>query len=575
MERRLAAILAADVVGYTRLMGADEAGTLGRMTRLRQDLLEPLIAAHRGRVVKLMGDGLLIEFASVVDAVTCAIAWQTRVAEDQDALRFRIGVNLGDLIVEGDDLHGDGVNVAARLEAMAEPGGLCLSDDAYRQVRGKIEADFEDLGEQSLKNVARPLRVYRLAGSGDDAPPEALPAALPLPEKPSVAVLPFTNMSGGAEQEAFADGITEDIITALAKIPRLFVIARNSTFAYKGQAVDAQRVGREQGVRYLLEGSVRRSGDRFRITAQLIDATNGHHIWAQRYDRQMVDIFDLQDEITREIASALQVELTEGEQARLRASGTKSLEAWELMLPTPDMLYAHRREDQHAALALVRKAVAIDPDYAAAWNMLGWLQFEDAFNAWTDKPDEAIAAALEAAERSHGIDPTHPETFALLAFVHLELRDFDKVDGFTAQAVQLAPNNAFVMGIATNVALFFNRPEEGIGYMKRAMRLSPIHPAWYSGDLGWCNFLMGRLEQTIALSRTALAKDPNYIYAFMTLAMACAESGQETEARAAAAEIRRIHPTYTRRAFAQTQPFHDPEVTARHLAALEKAGLPA
>ena len=303
--RRLAAILAADVAGYSRLMGADEEGTLERLKALRRELLDPKIAEHKGRIIKTTGDGMLVEFASVVDAVRCAVEVQQAMPERNtgvgadNRIELRIGINLGDVIVEGDDLYGDGVNIAARLEGIAEPGGICISDDAFRQVRGKVEAEFADLGEQSLKNIARPLRVYRVGWSAKQ--PITSPVALPLPNKPSVAVLPFANMSSDPEQEFFADGISEDIITALSRYPSLFVIARNSSFTYKGRAVDVKQVGRDLGVRYVLEGSLRRAGNRIRVTAQLVEAETGNHVWAERYDRDLADIFVVQDEISEAV----------------------------------------------------------------------------------------------------------------------------------------------------------------------------------------------------------------------------------------------------------------------------------
>ena len=312
MERRLAAILAADVAGYTALMGADEPGTLLRLTDLRRDFLEPLIDEHRGRVVKLMGDGLLVEFASVVDAVTCALAWQDGVlekeatAEEDKRLRFRIGINLGDVIVEGDDIHGDGVNIAARLERLAEPGGICLSDDAYRQARGKVEAEFDDMGEQRLKNVAEMVRVHRIVGdSPGTSGAKSAREPLALPDKPSIAVLPFANMSHDPEQEYFSDGVTEDIITELSRFRELFVIARNSSFSYRGKAVKVQDIAADLGVQYVLEGSVRAAGDRIRIAAQLIDAETGHHFWSERYHREITDLFSLQDEIAQTVAGTV------------------------------------------------------------------------------------------------------------------------------------------------------------------------------------------------------------------------------------------------------------------------------
>jgi len=333
MERRLAAILIADVYGYTRLMGEDEAGTLRRLTALREQVLQPLIAEHTGRIVKLMGDGLLVEFPSIVDAVGCAVAWQAVVVEHEkeqpeaDRLIFRIGVNLGDVLVDGDDIYGDGVNIAARLESLAEPGGICLSGDAYRQVRGKVDVGFEDIGLKEVKNVAEPLRVFRVA---IERPPSvAATKPQPLPDRPSIAVLPFDNMSQDPEQEYLADGISEDLITALSKVRWFFVIARNSTFTYKGQAVEVTQVAKELGVRYVIEGSVRKAGSRVRVTAQLIDATTGRHVWAERYDRDLADIFELQDEMTQTIVAAVEPELGAAECERAVHKPPESLDAWE------------------------------------------------------------------------------------------------------------------------------------------------------------------------------------------------------------------------------------------------------
>jgi adenylate cyclase len=398
LERRLAAILAADVVGFSRLMGEDEAGTLERLKSLRRELVQPGIAQRKGRIVKLMGDGLLAEFPSVVEAVQCAVGIQESMIgresdlPDERRIRLRIGVNLGDIIVEGSDIYGDGVNVAARLEALASPDGICVSGTVFDHVKSKVGLEFADLGEQQIKNIDQPVQVYRIILDGETGGNEAdqnfagSAAALQLPDKPSIAVLPFTNMSDEQEQEYFSDGISEDIITALSKISKLFVVARNSTFTYKGRAVDIKQVGREQGVRYVLEGSVRRSGDQLRITAQLIDATTGDHVWAQRYDRVVQDVFALQDEITREVTSALQVELTEGEQARLWASGTQNLEAWEIFIQIPELLFSHQRENVLISRQLAEQALQLDKNYAEAWTMLGLSHWEEAFNGWSEDP---------------------------------------------------------------------------------------------------------------------------------------------------------------------------------------------
>ena len=586
MERRLAAILAADVVGYSRLMGEDEAGTLERLKSLRRELVQPKIIERKGRIVKLMGDGLLAEFPSVVEAVQCAVDIQQDMTEreadlpDDRRIRLRIGINLGDVIVEGSDIYGDGVNVAARLEALAEPGGICISGDVYRQIRGKIEAEFEDLGEREVKNIDRPVQVYRVILDGEADAKEATPnfagraAVLELPDKPSIAVLPFTNMSGDSEQEYFSDGISEDIITALSKIPKLFVVARNSTFTYKGRAVDIKQVSREQGVRYVLEGSVRRSGDQLRITAQLIDTTTGDHVWAQRYDRVVQDVFELQDEITREVTLALQVELTEGEQARLFASGTRSFEAWEIVIQIPELIESHRQADMLRGRRLVEQALQLDENYAAAWDLLGWSHLIDAYNGWSETADESLDLAMSAANRARSIDDSNPGTFSLLAFIHLSLRKYDEAFDFGERALTLGPNNSFVAGIAANVALYCNRPEDMVVLLNKAMRLCPIYPAWYVGDLAWAYLLMDRLEDTVATAQEAIKIDPDYIYSYLVLAIACATLGHEQEAAAAIENVMRLNPKYSLGTFAETQPFRDAEVLNRHVEGLRKAGLP-
>jgi TolB-like protein/class 3 adenylate cyclase len=426
LERRLAAILAADVAGYTALMGADEAGTLERLTSLREDFLEPLIADHHGRVVKLMGDGILVEFASVVDAVACALSWQTGVAERDGALKFRIGINLGDVIVEGEDIHGDGVNVASRLEGLAETGGICLSGDAYRQARGKVEATFGDLGEQTLKNVTEPVRVYQClldkpaaeqtrqhiasAGRSVSRPvlagglallvvaagvafwqrpwePREEPAsveamAFPLPDKPSIAVLPFNNMSEDASQEYFADGMTEDLITDLSKISGLFVISRNSSFSYKGHRVKVRQVAEELGVRYVLEGSVRRAGKEVRINAQLIDATTGGHLWAERYDGTLEDIFDLQDKVTAQIVAALKISLTGEEVAEQERHQTENAAAHDAYLQGWALYKLGTLEDFKRALPLLSTAVERDPGYSQAHAALAALYMDIVDRGW-------------------------------------------------------------------------------------------------------------------------------------------------------------------------------------------------
>jgi adenylate cyclase len=374
VERRLTAIFAGDVAGYSRLMGADEEGTLSRLNAHRREFLEPKIAEHRGRIVKRTGDGILIEFASAVDAARCAVEIQhgmieRNAPEPQDKrIEFRIGIHVGDIIIEDGDMFGDGVNIAARLEGIAQPGGICISDDAYRQVRGKLDANFQDAGEQELKNIALPVRIYHLLpGGGAMETP-----ALALPDKPSIAVLPFQNMSGDSEQEYFADGMVEDIITGLSRIKWLFVIARNSTFTYKGRAIDVKQVGRELGVRYVLEGSVRKAADRVRITGQLIDAATGAHVWAQRFDRRLEDIFALQDEITLNVVGAIEPSLRDAEIERAKRKRPDSLDAYDLVLRAIPHVYLAMPEEAAKALPLLERALVQDPSYAGAHGWLTW-----------------------------------------------------------------------------------------------------------------------------------------------------------------------------------------------------------
>src|SRR5271170_4529929 len=377
LQRRLAAILSADVVGYSRLMGVDEAGTVSRLNALRRELIDPVIAAHSGRIVKLMGDGALVEFASAVDAVACAIEIQRQLREhdagcsEVDPIRFRIGINVGDIIIEGEDILGDGVNIAARIEGVAEPGGISLSEDAWRQVQGKVAANFVDAGEQSLKNIARPVRIYRAEFDRQSTAEPAAPT-LPLPDKPSIAVLAFQNMSGDPEQEYFADGMVEDIITGLSRIKWLFVIARNSTFVYKGKAVDVRQVGRELGVRYILEGGVRKSGNRLRVTAQLVEAETGAHLWANRYDGDTEDVFNFQDRITDSVVGIVEPSLQRSEIERARRKRPDNLNAYDLYLRALPHTATSMPDGGEIAIRLLDEALALDPDYVAAHALIAW-----------------------------------------------------------------------------------------------------------------------------------------------------------------------------------------------------------
>ncbi len=581
LPRKLVAILYADVAGYSRLTGDDEDATHRRL-REYLDLIAKTIETHDGQVMHYAGDAVLAKFHAVVDALSSAIAVQNELKDrnqdlpDERKVQFRIGVNSGDVIEDRGDIYGDGVNVAARLESLADAGGICISESVRTAIGKKLPYGYEFMGEQQVKNIEDPVRAYKVALGSEEKTQVTSPdkATLELPDKPSIAVLPFTNMSGDSEQEYLSDGISEDIITALSKISKLFVVARNSTFTYKGRAVDVKQVGWEQGVRYVLEGSVRRAGDRLRITAQLVDATTGHHLWAQRYDRVVQDVFALQDEITREVTSALQVELTDGEQARLWASGTQNFEAWEIVIQIPELIYSHRKDHILMGRRLAEQALALDKNYAAAWTMLGLSHWEEAFNGWSENLEASLNLAIDAAAISQSIDNSNPDTYALLTWIHLSLREYDQASDFAQQGMLLGPNNSFVVGVASDVAMFCDRPDDMIVLLNKAMRLCPIYPAWYPSNLAWAYLLMDRREDAVASAQASIAIDPDYPFNYMVLAVAFAELGREREARTAVENLLRIDPTYSLRAFSECQPFRDPEVLERHIEGLRKAGLP-
>jgi adenylate cyclase len=471
LERRLTAILAADVVGYTRLMGIDEAGTFRRLTALRETVLEPLIAGHRGRVVKLMGDGLLVEFASLVEAVNCAVAWQAAVAEheaeqtDVDRLSFRIGVNLGDLIVEGDDIHGDGVNVASRLEGLAEPGGICLSDDAYRQVRGKIDQEFEDLGEREVKNLAEPLRVYRILG--ERLPDAAVPAAAeppPLPDKPSIVILPFDNLSGDKEQDYFADGMVEAITAALGNIPSLFVIARNSAFTYKGRPTNVRDIGIELGVRYVLEGSVQRAGNRVRITIQLIETEAGTHVWAKPFDGSVDDIFELQDAITEQVAGALLPSIRLAEIERVRRKRPQDFRAYDFTMQAFPHVWSLEREETDTGLKLLEQALEEDPDYPLALSLTAWCHAQRSVYNWVEDFEASRAEALRLAEKAANLSGNDPLVLSVLGTVHTIVRNHGTARILLERAVSIDPNAAWTWSRLGWLETYADNPEAALAH---------------------------------------------------------------------------------------------------------------
>jgi TolB-like protein/class 3 adenylate cyclase len=546
--RRLAAILAADIAGYSRLMGADEVGTVEAL-RERRSVADPLIAQHGGRIVKTTGDGLLIEFGSVVGAVECALGLQ-RLAAERNAvtpterrMEWRIGIHLGDVLIEGDDILGDGVNIAARLEGIAEPGGICISDDAFRQVRGKIEAEFADLGEQSLKNIARPLRVYSVGSSSTAKQPITAPAVLPLPDKPSIAVLPFANMSGNPEQEYFADGMVEEIITVLSRIRWLFVLARNSSFTYKGQAVDVKQVGRELGVRYVLEGSVRKAGGRVRITAQLIDATSGAHLWADRFDGPLEDVFDLQDKVASSVAGVIEPALQAAELSHSANRTTKDLTAYDLYLRAYAMFLSSSRQIPEA-LRLMEQAIARDPCYGPA---LAWaavccfrLLFDDRSEnrqAHHAKGTDFARRALEGA----GDDPTILSN-AALALTYLG-EDVGAMMALVDLALALNPHFARGWHVSGNIRVWAGQPDIAIKHVEAALRLSPrARVGTALAAIGAAHLFAGRFEEALPRLLLAIQEDPSYPAPYRTLAASYAHMGRLGETREVVERLRAITP---------------------------------
>lgn len=580
IQRRLAAIMAADVVGYSRLMGEDETGTLAALKQHRAALIDPTIAEHQGRIVKLMGDGVLVEFASVVDAVECAFNIQRSMMErnadtpDSKRIMFRIGVNLGDIIIEGDDIYGDGVNVAARLEGEADPGGICISGDTYRQVVGKIDIAFEDLGERTLKNIAAPVRAYRWHSGKSAAQAETATPPPPPPDKPSIAVLPFDNMSGDTEQEYFADGLVEDIITTLSKIPDLLVVARNSTFTYKGQAVDIKQVGREQGVRYVLEGSVRKVGQRIRVTTQLIDATTGNHVWAERYDRELVDIFDLQDELTREVAIAMQLKLTSGAQAEYWTRSTESVAAWEQLMKGTELFLRHTKADNRQALDHFERAMALDPSYTMAWVMRAWVHWDEARFSWSGSPEQSMALAWEYAEKAISLDDQLPDALILLATLKLFKHEHDEALVLAEKAVALNGNHSVNIALLGMILGYSERPQEAVETLQRAIRLSPIYPAWYHQNLARCYTQLRQYDEAIAQLKAAIDKSPDAPGSYFYLVHPLCLAGRDAEAGDAVTRGLRLSPHVTVSNWRAALPYRDPKRLEDELNSLRQSGLP-
>ncbi|HKF08498.1 MAG TPA: adenylate/guanylate cyclase domain-containing protein [Xanthobacteraceae bacterium] len=579
MERRLTAIFAADVAGYSRLVGADEEGTIDRLGAHRRELIEPKIAEHQGRLVKTTGDGVLAEFASPVKAVRCAIDVQHGMAArnadipEGQRIEFRIGINLGDVVVEDGDIFGDGVNVAARLENIAEPGAVLISRAVRDFVTDTAELALEDLGERELKNIAKPVQVFRIAPPAQAAAAAQAPAPA-VPQKPSIAVLPFTNMSGDPEQEYFSDGMTEDLITDLSKISALFVIARNSSFAYKDKAVKVQEIGRDLGVRFVLEGSIRKSGNRVRITAQLIDAESGGHLWADRFDRDLTDIFATQDEVVERIVRALAVTLTQGEAARLRRRGTENVAVYETWLRARQLLSGSTRETVAQAKAMYRRAIELDPNFAAAQAGLALATIADYVSDWAPDPAAALDEAERWARRAVELDDSEPVGHMALGSVMLWRRDHEGALAEFRRMIELDPN--FAQGhSATGLALMYaGRSAEALEAFAVAKRLDPHHSSIVLHFVAQANFSLGNYGTAAKQLLERISRTPGTDSSRMMLAACYGHLGRIEEARAAWAELMKVNPNFSFEQRERVLPYKDPRDFTRIAEGLAKAGLP-
>ena len=576
--RKLRAILSADVKGYSLLMADDEAFTIQTLQAYRH-LMSDLIIQYSGRVVDSPGDNLLAEFPSAVDAVECAVAIQKRLKKENDRfveskrLEFRMGVNIGDVVQDGDRIYGSGVNVAARIEGISDPGGICVSRSAYDQVKDKLDFTFEYVGEHEVKNIKEPVRVYKvLLESGLPAPLADEP--LELPDKPSIAVLPFVNMSGDPGQEYFSDGLTEQIINGLCKVLDLFVIARNSSFAYKGKSVNVKQVAKELGVRYILEGSVQKAGDRVRITAQLIDSTAGYHLWSENFDREISDIFTLQDEITLKLINTMKVELIYGEQARLWGAATKNLQAFDLHMRGDEHFFRNNASDNKQARKFYEEAISIDNTFALAYTNLGFTHMIDILYGWTNSPLKSFKAAGINAQKALAINNSIDLPHLLLGWVNLFKRQHDEAIKEAERAVELNPNGAEALANLALFLIFSDKVESAIKLLKRAFRLNPIPPPHYYYFLAGAYRSIGDYEKAIESAKKSLNSDPDQLQPYLTLAASYSSLDRTEDARKAVEEILRIDPDFSLEYHANTLPSKNQENLNKYINALRKAGLP-
>jgi adenylate cyclase len=576
IARRLAAITACDVAGYSRLMGEDESGTHARLRALCAELVEPSAAAHGGRIFKTAGDGMMIEFASAVDAVRHSIALQNAIAQRNAAtpedkrMVVRIGINLGDVIVEGTDVFGDGVNVAARIEAFAEPGQICVSEDVFRQVRGKVEANFDDLGPQEFKNIAEPVRVFR-ARAGEALAPPRRTGPLAVPSKPSLAVLPFENLSGEAAQEFFADGISEDIITELSRFPELFVIARNSTFAYKGKPTKVQEVGRELGVHYVVEGSVRKSGNRVRVTVQLVDAGTGSHLWAERFDREIADLFQVQDEIAATVAATVSGRAGADYASRLIRKPPENMVAYEYVLAARVLHHRGTKTDNAEARRLIDRAIESDPGFAGAhaWKVClmgqAWQRGYDDYERLWPQAEAELRTAI-------ALDPNDLEANRVLCEAHMGHGKLEDARRHHERAFAANPNDPRIVAQKGELLTWLGKPGEGAEWVRTAMRLDPYDTHSRAHLLGRALYAQGRFRE--AVEAYAEISEPRWQHRAQ-LAAALAQAGDVDGAKAQASEVLRQNPKFSTVGYVAGQPYARPEDRARLAEGLAKAGLPA
>lgn len=579
IPRRLAAILAADVAGYTRLMEADEAGVVAAWRAARAEIIDPKTAAHQGRIVKLTGDGFLAEFPTVESAVRCALAMQEaflRRFEDVPAERrvaFRMGVNLGDIYVDREDIYGDGVNLAARLESLAEPGGICVSGDVYNQVCKKLDLAFEDLGERRVKNVSAPVRVYQVPASGIQERWRSQENTTLRSERmrPTIAVLPFSNMSGDPEQELFADGLTEDIITELSWFRDLFVISRTSTFTYKGRAAKIQDVARELGVQYVVEGSVRKAGNRVRVTVQLIDAATDRHIWAERYDRELEDIFAIQDEVSRAIVGTLPARLEAAAHERVKRKPTDNMVAYECLLAGKVLHHRSTPKDNAEALRLLERAIVLDPEYAHAYAWKACVLGQAWVHGWCEDPDAAWDQVVDSLQTALALDDSYSDIHRILAAVHLAHDDHEKAMYHQERALSLNPNDDLIVVQQGEMLTWIGRPEEGIEWIKQAMRLNPYHPERFWNHLGRAYYVARRYAEAADAFKHITAPDHTH-HAF--LAACYAQAGDEGRASVHAREVLRLKPGFTVEKYLATLHYERESDHAHHREGLLKASLP-